>query len=597
MSWRTITLLALSPLLLAGCEAANAEGDLPSEDVAQDDLGADTTGATPTTGCSALGCDDGLSCTIDLCDEGTQLCSWELLPQSCVLAGECVTDDALHPQDECRTCDAAQDPYAWTTLEGCGETPPDEPSDGDPCDDQDPCSQADTWQQGVCVGAPIECPSDGPCLVGECDPSSENLCGLVPTEGPCQASDACAQQGSCVEGACVSPGPMECDDDNPCTIDHCDTLAGCVYLPKQSPCCVGIENLCEDDNPCTDDSCDPVSAACEYVPNAEPCDDGDPCTVDNLCAQGECQGLPKDCDDSNPCTDDYCATESGCITADLDGVPCDDLLACSTDDACVQGECVADTSQCVCELAGAMDAVQVIALALGQGGHPGEALDLDGDETTCSPASDCSAGYNNALGLISAFANESLQEAVDDGDLLLVASFDGAPSGSFVLGVYQAEQVDDACDPSTTSCELLLDPESVEAGTCEPLIHLDATLIGDQVHAGGPGSLFPFSLPLSAGANLNVILHDTQIQGTVTQENGEITAFHGVVGGAIPKAALSAAIADLPDEGLPVDKVLIEAIMSAVEADIDTDGDGVGDACSIGFTLDGVDTVVSGFAD
>jgi hypothetical protein len=166
-----------------------------------------------------------------------------------------------------------------------------------------------------------------------------------------------------------------------------------------------------------------------------------------------------------------------------------------------------------------------------------------------------------------------------------------------VLGVYQGEQVDDDCDPSTTSCLLLIDPDSVEAGTCEPLIHLAATLIGDQVQAGGPGAYFPFSLPLSAGANLDVVLHNTQLQGTVTQVDGEITAFSGVVGGAIPKEALSAAIADLPAEGLPVDKVLIEAVMSAVETDIDTDGDGVGDACSIGFKLDGVDTVVSGYDD
>ncbi len=597
MNWRTTTHMALGLLLLSGCEANDLEGAPEPQDATQADLISDVSGASHTSGCVSLGCDDGLSCTIDSCDTDTGQCSWDLLPQSCVIAGACIVGGAAHMDDECLVCDAAQSPYAWTSLEECGEVVPPPPSPGDPCDDEDPCTHDDAWGDGACSGVATECPGDGPCLVGLCDPSSAELCVLVPAQGPCEGADACAQPGTCVEGVCLSPGSVECDDDNACTIDHCDALAGCVHLPKQSPCCVGTENLCEDDNPCTDDSCDPATAACEYLPNAEPCDDGDPCTVSNVCGQGACQGLPKDCDDLNPCTDDYCSADSGCITADLDGVPCDDLLECSTGDACVQGACVADTSQCVCELDGPMDAVRVVALALGQGGHLGEALDIDADESTCAPASDCSGGYNNALGLISAFANEALQDAVDNGDLLLVASFDGAESGTFDLGIYQAEAVDDDCDPTTTSCELLLDPESVESGTCEPLINLAASLTGDQVQAGGPGFYFPFSLPLSAGANLDVILHDTQIQGTVTEDNDQITTFHGVVGGAIPKAALTAAIADLPDEGLPVDKVLIEAVIAAIEADIDTDGDGVGDACSIGFKLDGVDAVVSGFAD
>lgn len=599
MNWRVSPLLVLSSILFLGCEATDTPiaPQVGDGDVALGDTAADTAGAARPGRCDTLGCDDGLSCTIDTCDMDTLLCSWDLLPQSCLLGGACVSQGSAHPVDDCLFCDAARDPFAWTVIEGCVDAPPDGPVEGASCDDQDPCTQGDVWMADICTGTPIQCPDQGPCLTGVCDPLSTDLCTLMPAEGPCQGDDACHQAGTCVEGTCVSAGPVECDDQNPCTLDHCDALAGCVNLPKQSPCCVGIESLCEDDNPCTDDSCDPVTAACEHVPNTEPCDDGDACTVDNTCAEGSCQGSLKDCDDDNPCTDDFCSAESGCLTANLTNTPCDDELECSTGDTCEEGVCVADTSQCVCELVEPMDAVRFIDVALGQGGHPGEALDIDGDVSTCAPASDCSDGHNNALGLIASFANEALQDAVDSGDLLLVASFNGADSGSFLLGVYQAEALDNACDPQSASCELLLDPSSVETGTCAPLIQMPATVSGGLLEAGGPGSLFPFTLPLSAGANLDVVLHDTQIQGTLTQGADGVSAFEGVVGGAIPKAALSAAIDALPSENLPVDKALIEAVMGAVEADIDTTGDGVGDASSIGFKVVGVDTFVSGFAD
>ena len=585
------------PFLVLACEATDTSDAAPPTDITVVDVAADTAGNAAVADCANLGCDDGLSCTIDTCDAIEGLCSWELLPDTCLLGGACVSAGGEHPTDPCLLCAPETDAFAWTGVDGCGLQDPTEPVDGDPCDDEDPCTTEDAWSEGVCTGVSRVCPDEGPCLAGVCDPESDTGCALVPVEGPCDDGDACTAQGQCEEGLCAPGETVSCEDDNPCTIDHCDALAGCVHLPKQSPCCVGTENLCEDGNPCTDDSCDPVTAACAHTPNSAPCDDGDPCTVDDQCAEGGCQGPPKDCDDGNPCTDDYCAPEGGCATVNLDGVACDDLLECSTGDTCEQGVCVADTSECVCELAEPLDAVRFINVALGQGGHPGEALDIDGDPNSCAPMSDCSEGHNNALGLIAAFANEALQDAVDSGDLLLVASFEGADAGAFTLGVYQAEPVDGDCDPMTTSCEMLIDPSSVESGTCAPLIEMPATLTFGLLEAGGPGSFFPFSLPLSAGANLDVVLHNAQIEGVVTQSGGEVTSLNGVVGGAIPKDSLLAAIDSLPEDDLPVDKLLIDAVMAAVEADIDTDGDGIGDASSIGFKVEGVDAIITGYDD
>ena len=164
----------------------------------------------------------------------------------------------------------------------------------DRCDDDDVCTTDDRWSSGVCEGVPVDCPDDGPCLTGVCDPADDVGCTLTPTDGPCEDGDACTLDDACSDGACVAGGPAVCEDDNPCTVDHCDTLAGCVHLPKQSPCCVGTESLCEDGNPCTDDSCDPLTAACDHVPNSEPCDDGDPCTEQSVCCLLYTSPSPRD---------------------------------------------------------------------------------------------------------------------------------------------------------------------------------------------------------------------------------------------------------------------------------------------------------------
>jgi hypothetical protein len=61
-------------------------------------------------------------------------------------------------------------------------------------------------------------------------------------------------------------------------------------------------------------------------------------------------------------------------------------------------------------------------------------------------------------------------------------------------------------------------------------------------------------------------------------------------------AALTAAAGNLDDDGDGITND-IDAFPNDSTETKDSDGDGVGDACSIGFTLDGVDAVVSGFAN
>jgi len=158
----------------------------------------------------------------------------------------------------------------------------------------------------------------------------------VTTCGPgtiCSLGDADPQ---CNEAVCVAAvgctirpktDGIGCEDGNACTInDVCNGGA-----------CVGATLSCDDGNACTDDTCDRVSG-CVHVDNAVSCDDGNACTVDDICDGGVCGGAPLGCNDDNVCTDDSCDPASGCVHTS-NTLPCDDSSACTNPDTCAGGIC------------------------------------------------------------------------------------------------------------------------------------------------------------------------------------------------------------------------------------------------------------------
>jgi DNA-binding beta-propeller fold protein YncE len=137
---------------------------------------------------------------------------------------------------------------------------------------------------------------------------------------------------------------------------------------------------CDDDNPCTDDYCDTANGQCMFDNNDEPCDDGELCTLDDWCDSGVC--LPGDLDieclgtcgdgkcgysednvtcpgDCGYCGDDICGVaENG---PDGGSCPVDCLVACG-DGECEGGEnakyCPWDCGGCgdgLCNLAESPD--------------------------------------------------------------------------------------------------------------------------------------------------------------------------------------------------------------------------------------------------
>ncbi|MBT9557116.1 MAG: hypothetical protein IV100_13850 [Myxococcales bacterium] len=97
---------------------------------------------------------------------------------------------------------------------------------------------------------------------------------------------------------------------------------------------------CDDDDPCTVDTCE--SGGCGHVPVGEngACDDGEACTTGDRCVGGECAGVPFGCDDGKLCTDDGCDSWLGTCRSAPNFEHCDDGDACNLRLECSGGGCV-----------------------------------------------------------------------------------------------------------------------------------------------------------------------------------------------------------------------------------------------------------------
>ena len=289
-------------------------------------------------------CDDDLACTADACG-GDGTCAFVLRGGWCLIDGACFEDGDAHPGDPCLACLPPLATDDWS------------PGPAAPCDDGDACTDGDTCHDGVCrSGDPLDCGAGDPCVDSACDPASG--CVVAYRDGlPCDDGDACTTGDVCDDGGCL-PGPtaLLCADDNPCTDDVCDALAGCTFVANTAACddgdpCTEGESCqagecvapggpsCDDGNPCTDDACAP-GEGCVHANNTAGCDDADPCSVGDRCVAGICRGgsARPDCADENPCTDDVCTPRVGCENPPNTN-PCDDDDVCTVDDHCGGGAC------------------------------------------------------------------------------------------------------------------------------------------------------------------------------------------------------------------------------------------------------------------
>jgi hypothetical protein len=597
----------------------------------EDDVEGDTIDADVEIRCTSdEQCDDGITCTNDRCDTEAGLCTWAVAPQQCLVRGQCFRNGTVDPADPCMACAPGTSALAFTPREegascndadactvgelctagecvgesltcndgndctadlcdvelGCVAEPI---SDGISCDDASLCTDDDVCFAGECVGDTVTCDDDDPCTDDTC--AAETGCAAIEHSRSCNDFDACTVADACTDGECGGRA-ANCDDGNACTIDLCDEYAGCQHLPTLNPCCQGSVSICDDGDPCTTDLCDPATAGCAYEANTASCDDGNACTEFDTCSDGLCDGEALDCGDGNDCTDDFCRPSTGCEYSDRNSGACEDGIDCTLNDACVEGECVAGVSECVCEPTFGLDAIKLTSVAIGPDGLTGSGLDIDGNPGTCSPRANCENGIDNTLYVAASFANDALASSMADGSLILTIDLDNIAFNPFTASVFTADLApsNPECDTQVATCDYLIGASTLDPATCAPLISLPATRVGNRIFAGGADTIFTLEVPLGGGV-LALTLFKVQLQGNVVLDAGRVVSFDGILGGAVRKVDLLAAIDALPADALPpplTPSAVRNLINTAVTNDIDTDGDGILDAASIGLPVAGI---------
>ncbi|MFO0613184.1 MAG: RHS repeat-associated core domain-containing protein [Polyangiaceae bacterium] len=280
--------------------------------------------------------DDGNPCTADTCDPALGVihtptpgvdCGPNVDPcapgDRCDASGACAADSPplLDDGDPC-TVDACD------TEAGVTHTPPDDLDDGNPCTldacdaagavthtitagascaDGDACNGEETCDAvGTCLaGSPPVADDGNPCTVDACNPFSGITHTPRPLGASCSDGDACNGSETCSAlGACVQGPAPTLDDGNVCTVDACDPVLGVSHVPVPV----------DDGDPCTHDVCTPglgvthaVAVGAPCGTNADACSGGDTCDATGACVLAPAPGV----DDGDLSTIDYCDPATG----------------------------------------------------------------------------------------------------------------------------------------------------------------------------------------------------------------------------------------------------------------------------------------------
>lgn len=167
----------------------------------------------------------------------------------------CTLDDVCDGEGTCSGAtpnDCGLDPMACRTVgceegTGCSYIAADE---GEICDDSDLCSPG-ICSSGFCTKRPVQCGGlDSECAIGVCDPTTGD-CEVEPL--PMGTACNHPEEGACAFGSCDEAGSCElvdlpdgasCNDGNPCTDDDMCTEGICAGT--EIPLCVDTRIHFED---------------------------------------------------------------------------------------------------------------------------------------------------------------------------------------------------------------------------------------------------------------------------------------------------------------------------------------------------------------
>ena len=314
-----------------------------------------------------IDCDDNDPCTQDGCDPqkgcthipvsgcGEKCSKDEDCPPPenlCLGAFRCVDHKCQLDESKAIKCDTSQDTECAKTVcqPETGRCVRVFSANGTLCDDKNEFTKHDRCINGKCVGRPIDCDDNNICTDDIWTPQG---CIHKNNENPCDDNNPCTVNDRCNNGECVG-GNNVCE----CQIDEdCKEILSYNRCVKEVKCnngrCEVVDTVkCDaSDNPCRLNVCDPQIGLCveKMVENGTVCNDGNKCTKNDHCENGECVGEAISCDDGNECTDDKCDPQMGCVfdAKAKNGQQCDDGFSCTKDDKCKDGMCVGK-SECLC---------------------------------------------------------------------------------------------------------------------------------------------------------------------------------------------------------------------------------------------------------
>ncbi len=237
------------------------------------------------------------------------------------------------------------------------------------------------------------CPDDlNPCTLDICDATGActhpagnagTVCRV--SAGQCDVAETCTGTSVNCPADGFKPNGTACNDANACTAnDQCTNgVCGGALVQCNAP------SACHTSVGAT---CDPVSGACSY-PNAVDgtgCDDGNACTVNDVCTAGTCGGSAVVCTSPSACHTASGATcnpaTGACVYPNAtDGTVCNDGNACTQTDKCQAGVCAGSNPvQCLTPGACKTALGATCNPATGACAYPNAA-----DGTTCNDGNGC----------------------------------------------------------------------------------------------------------------------------------------------------------------------------------------------------------------
>jgi hypothetical protein len=247
-------------------------------------------------------------------------------------------------------------------------------------------------------------------------------------------------------------------------------------------------------------------------------------------------------------------------------------------------------------------------------GDPATTFPGEGDVTDSSSFSACESGLNNALialqDLASGFGVDlrtQILESTNSGSINATVELIDLGEGAWTLNFYQSEvavdnvydedagtwSVCNISDAASSPCDFDIDIVSFDE-TCSPLVSMEATLDDNKLTAGGPDEVFSLALPLEDVGTINLAISSVNVTADVSMAEMQVSGVtNGLLTGVLPKEGILALVNNLlpPDIGVPPELVisLLEGIF-----DIDTDGDGLNDALSVGLMFEGTPISIVG---